>query len=176
MTPLFVEMEIHSIGFTGSQDWHSEGYLVLKEKEVKDKTAWLLHIFCSPADLSVLEAHMYTDVFRPLATDLIKNVVEACSGKILYVAIDQIEEEIIFYGYVKICQGEKTFHAECNAADAIGLAVVAKVPIFVSQEVLNEAGMNLQRWEEIVQREQKRQIQKKILEELDGLALEKFKV
>jgi len=167
-------MEVWRIDFTGMQSWSVAGCISLKEKGVEDKTAWLLHIFCSPTDLSVMEAHMHTGVLRPLATDLIKNVVGALTGKILWVAIDEVKESTLC-GYAKIQQREKGFRLEGDAVVLADLAIVANVPIFVSQKIIEEFAITIEEWEGIAQRERKRKLLEK-LKNLNDDDLEKFKV
>ena len=79
-------------------------------------------------------------VSRPLTHDLLKSVVEKLGGKLTQVVINELADETF---YAKLIVDADGRHVEVDArpSDAIALAIRAKVPIYVEDSVLDQAGM-----------------------------------
>jgi uncharacterized protein len=79
-------------------------------------------------------------VSRPLTHDLLSSVIGALGGKITRVVINELADETFF---AKVIIDENGRHVEVDSrpSDAIALAIRAKVPIFVEDSVLEQAGM-----------------------------------
>jgi uncharacterized protein len=79
-------------------------------------------------------------VSRPLTHDLLGAVISALGGKITRVVINELADETFF---AKVIIDEDGRHVEVDSrpSDAIALAIRAKVPIFVEDSVLEQAGM-----------------------------------
>jgi bifunctional DNase/RNase len=77
---------------------------------------------------------------RPLTHDLLSSVIGALGGKITRVIINELADETFF---AKVIIDENGRHVEVDSrpSDAIALAIRAKVPIFVEDSVLDQAGM-----------------------------------
>ena len=79
-------------------------------------------------------------VSRPLTHDLLGSVIAALGGKVTQVVINELADETFFAKLIVDADGR---HVEVDSrpSDAIALAIRAKVPIFVEDSVLDQAGM-----------------------------------
>jgi bifunctional DNase/RNase len=79
-------------------------------------------------------------VSRPLTHDLLGAVIAALGGKVTQVVISELADETFFAKLIVDADGR---HVEVDSrpSDAIALAIRAKVPIFVEDSVLDQAGM-----------------------------------
>ncbi len=80
------------------------------------------------------------EMSRPLTHDLLKNLFGVFEARILRVEIVNLKEDI-FYGNIVTEVDEKSVEIDSRPSDAIALAVRAHVPILVSQEVMDVAGV-----------------------------------
>jgi bifunctional DNase/RNase len=79
-------------------------------------------------------------VSRPLTHDLLGSVIDSLGGKVTQVVINELSDETFF---AKLIIDDNGRHVEVDSrpSDAIALAIRAKVPIFVEDAVLDQAGM-----------------------------------
>jgi bifunctional DNase/RNase len=84
-----------------------------------------------------------TTSLRPLTHDLLKSVIAELGGTIVSVIINDLSDDIYYARLVMDANGR---HVEVDSrpSDAIALAVRAKVPIYVADSVLENAGVTLQ--------------------------------
>ena len=75
---------------------------------------------------------------RPLTHDLITGVVEQMGGEVQDIVISDLKEHTYFAKLRSRHEGELV-EVDCRPSDAIAVAVTAKVPIYVSEDVLGEA-------------------------------------
>jgi hypothetical protein len=77
---------------------------------------------------------------RPFTHDLIRSITETFNINISEVMIDELRNETFFAKVV--CELSGVVHEiDARPSDAIALAVRCDAPIFVSEEVMNEAGI-----------------------------------
>jgi uncharacterized protein len=74
---------------------------------------------------------------RPLTHDLVASVVEHMGGEIQDIFISELREHT-YFAKLRVRQGGELIEVDCRPSDAIALAVTAKVPIYVAEDVLNE--------------------------------------
>jgi len=79
-------------------------------------------------------------VTRPLTHDLLGSVIGSLGGKITQVIINELAEET-FFAKLMIDDNGRHVEVDSRPSDAIALAIRAKVPIFVEEAVLDQAGM-----------------------------------
>jgi uncharacterized protein len=79
-------------------------------------------------------------VSRPLTHDLLGSVISSLGGKITQVVISELADET-FYAKLIIDDGGRHVEVDSRPSDAIALAIRCKVPIFVEDAVLDQAGM-----------------------------------
>ncbi len=74
---------------------------------------------------------------RPLTHDLIVGVIDNLGGELQDVFISELREHT-YFAKVRIRLNGELVEVDSRPSDAIALAVTARVPIFVSEEVLGE--------------------------------------
>lgn len=75
---------------------------------------------------------------RPLTHDLIVSVVDQMGGDIQDIVINELQEHT-YFARLRIRQEGELIEVDCRPSDAVALAVTARVPIFVNEDVLGEA-------------------------------------
>ena len=74
---------------------------------------------------------------RPLTHDLVANVISELGGEIQDVYISDLKEHT-YFAKLRVRQQGELIEVDCRPSDAIALAVTAKVPIYVAEDVLEE--------------------------------------
>lgn len=75
---------------------------------------------------------------RPLTHDLVANIIEHLGGELQDIFINELRDHT-YFAKLRIRQEGEMVEVDCRPSDAIALAVTAKAPIFVSEDVLGEA-------------------------------------
>jgi len=100
-----------------------------------------LPIWIGPCEADAIGIELQdTELARPLTHDLLKNVVEQMGGTISHILINELRDSV-FHARLYIKVDGETQNIDCRPSDAIALAVRAKVPIFVAEQVMAEAGI-----------------------------------
>ena len=79
---------------------------------------------------------------RPLTHNFYSSVLQAINARVEEVRVVSLKKDT-FYAIVKIRHGKKTSEIDARPSDAIALAVLNDAPIFVAEEVLETAGINI---------------------------------
>lgn len=77
---------------------------------------------------------------RPLTHDLLKSVIDALAAKVERVEVTRIEGGT-FYAEITLATNAGAQLLDCRPSDAIALAIRADAPIWVADEVLEDAGI-----------------------------------
>jgi bifunctional DNase/RNase len=100
-----------------------------------------LPIWIGPCEADAITIELQdVKVARPVTHDLLKNVVSEMGGKVSHVLIKALNEGV-FYASLFVDINEEMHEIDCRSSDAIALAVRAKSPIFVNDDVMAEAGI-----------------------------------
>jgi len=75
---------------------------------------------------------------RPLTHDLVANVIDQLGGELQDIYISDLREHT-YFAKLRIRKDGELIEVDCRPSDAIALAVTAKVPIFVAEDVIGEA-------------------------------------
>jgi len=75
---------------------------------------------------------------RPLTHDLITNVVDSLGAELQDSYINELRDHT-YFAKLRIRQSGELVEIDCRPSDAIALAVTANVPIYVAEDVLDEA-------------------------------------
>ncbi|MBI3408527.1 MAG: bifunctional nuclease family protein [Planctomycetes bacterium] len=75
---------------------------------------------------------------RPLTHDLLANVIDHLGGDLQDIFISDLREHT-YFAKLRIKKDGELVEVDCRPSDAIAIAVTARVPIFVSEEVISEA-------------------------------------
>jgi bifunctional DNase/RNase len=74
---------------------------------------------------------------RPLTHDLVASVIENLGGELRDIYISELRDHT-YFAKLRIRMNGEMVEVDSRPSDAIALAVTAKVPIYVSEEVLDE--------------------------------------
>ena len=80
------------------------------------------------------------EVARPLTYDLFVNILDSLSAEINHVEVVSLTDET-YFGNVVISINGTTYNIDSRPSDAMNLAVRMGAPIFVAENVLDEAGL-----------------------------------
>ena len=80
------------------------------------------------------------EVSRPLTYDLFVNILDALNAEVIHIEVVSLKDETYFGNIVLSVNG--TLHnIDSRPSDAMNLAIRMQVPIYVSEAVLEEAGL-----------------------------------
>jgi uncharacterized protein len=100
-----------------------------------------LPIWIGPCEAEAITIELQdVEIARPVTHDLLKNVIEEMKATISHILINELREQV-FYARLFVDQGGEMLEIDCRPSDAIAVAVRAKVPIFVDEEVMDVAGI-----------------------------------
>jgi len=81
-----------------------------------------------------------TEVSRPLTHDLLVNVFRTLDARLIRVEVNSLRDQVYYGNIVAELHGE-TIDVDSRPSDALALAVRAKIPILVEQDVMDDAGI-----------------------------------
>lgn len=113
------------------------GFVLMLKGEQDER---VLPVFVGLAEAQAVAAFFNNEPpNRPLAHDLLKSVLDALEGRLERVLIHDLREGV-FYGELELQCGERDMRVDCRPSDGVALALRCGVPIFVAEEVMDEAG------------------------------------
>ncbi len=77
---------------------------------------------------------------RPMTHDLIRDLFESVAANVSDILIDELREGT-FFAKIRFAVNGTEAQLDCRPSDAVALAVRVGAPIFVSESVLDEAGI-----------------------------------
>jgi bifunctional DNase/RNase len=113
--------------------------VILKDAKIKRYLLIWIGEDVSLAIAAELQGQKYP---RPMTHDLLHTVIGSLGARVTAVRITSLQEQV-FYAMVVLEHGEKTIEIDARPSDAIALAVRAQVPIFVEEDVFQEAGFTV---------------------------------
>ena len=107
---------------------------------LKDETGQVtLPIWIGVAEAtSIASALKQVPITRPLTHDLMMDIMEELGAQVERVLITDLKDSTYFAELI-LRVGEKAFVLDSRPSDAIGLAVRAQAPIYVAQQVIDQA-------------------------------------
>jgi uncharacterized protein len=139
--------------------------VVLKDDEDKTFLPIWVGIFEANAIALQLES---VETPRPMTHDLLRNVIVEMQGTVTRILINDLQEST-FYARIFMTIGDRAVEIDSRPSDAIALALRLSAPIFVTQEVLEQA-------QTITPDEESEEKLKKWLEEVNPEDLGKYKM
>jgi uncharacterized protein len=106
--------------------------IILKDLENQRALPIWIGVFEANAILLELEK---INTPRPMTHDLLKNAIEGLQGKIERVVVSEIKDST-YFATIEILIDKRQISIDSRPSDAIALALRAKAPIFVSEEVI----------------------------------------
>ena len=79
---------------------------------------------------------------RPLPYNLLKELIERMDCEVAQLVIHTLKKEV-FHAYVEIQRETGTLRLDCRPSDGMTLATLCGVPIYMSVEIVEEAGREL---------------------------------
>lgn len=123
----------------------SEGnavFLVSEDEQV------VLPIFIGGSEALAIELRLERRRFeRPLTHDLLDTLVKDLGGHVTQVQVDDLRGAT-FVGTIYVSSGDHVLKVDARPSDAIALAIGNQVPIFVSRQVVERAGLTTDDLEE----------------------------
>jgi bifunctional DNase/RNase len=111
--------------------------VVLREEEGER----FLPIWIGPFEADSITMQLQgMEVHRPLTHDLLKNVIETLGAEVLHILINGLERNTYFARIVLDVDGDSV-EIDSRPSDAIALAVRVSAPIYVTEEVMEQAGL-----------------------------------
>ena len=80
---------------------------------------------------------------RPLTHNLLQNLFEKIKGTVHKLVIHSIEEGV-FHAYLLVETPEETYHLDCRSSDGMIISTLMSAPIYISAEVMEEAGQEFE--------------------------------
>jgi bifunctional DNase/RNase len=100
-----------------------------------------LPIWIGPFETDAIVVELQkVETARPLTHDLLKTVIEELGGNVSHILVNALVDDH-FTARVFIDQNGDLQEIDSRPSDAIALAVRVQVPIFVANEVMDEAGI-----------------------------------
>ncbi|ANT64215.1 bifunctional nuclease family protein [Prosthecochloris sp. CIB 2401] len=131
------KVQVDILGLSTSPHTNGAYALILYEVEGKRKLPIIIGGFEAQAIALKLENIKPP---RPFTHDLFKAVADTFQLKVTEIVIDELHNET-FYAKV-VCEMDGESHEiDARPSDAIAIAVRFSAPIFVSEEIMNEAGI-----------------------------------
>ena len=126
-----VQMELKRIIIS---EVHDQQVIMLKEVEGERSFPIVIGIFeATSIDRRVKKL----PTPRPLTHDLVASVIDNMGGELRDVFISELREHT-YFAKLRIRLNGEMVEVDSRPSDAIALAVTASVPIYVSEEVLDE--------------------------------------
>jgi uncharacterized protein len=75
---------------------------------------------------------------RPLTHDLVCKVIDFLGGDLQDIYINELREHT-YFAKLRVKKDGEIVEVDCRPSDAIAVAVTAKVPIYVAEDVIDEA-------------------------------------
>ena len=113
---------------------HDQQVIMLKEVEGERSFPIVIGIFEAT---SIDRRVRGTPSPRPLTHDLVASVIENMGGELRDIYISELKDHT-YFAKLRIRLNGEMVEVDSRPSDAIALAVTAKVPIYVAEEVLDE--------------------------------------
>ena len=75
---------------------------------------------------------------RPMTHDLICGIIDNLGGDLQDIYINELREHT-YFAKLRVKRDGEIIEVDCRPSDAIAVAVTAKVPIWVAEDVIDEA-------------------------------------
>ncbi len=111
-----------------------QNVVILREAEGER----ILPIWIGPGEAQAIRRVLADEPFpRPLTHDLLVRLVEGLKARVTRVVVSDLRENT-FYATILVQAGAETLSFDARPSDAIAVALRAKAPIFVNEQLLQE--------------------------------------
>jgi len=130
-----IESELNRIVISETSD---QQMILLKEKNGTRKIPIIISIFEA---IAIDRAINNRPVIRPMTHDLLANILCALDIVLERVTITKIENNT-FYAELRLRKGDEVKVIDARPSDSVALSVRLNAPIYVNEQVFNEAGIS----------------------------------
>lgn len=109
-------------------------------------------------------------VARPQTHDLLKTLIQTANARLVEVEIVSLSDDVFYGNLVLEINGDRRL-VDCRPSDALALAARMHVPIMVSEDVFDQAGIVP---EEDISDEDAKEFDKEMLDDLEDESLDVF--
>jgi RNA polymerase sigma factor (sigma-70 family) len=121
-----------------------EKYVVLLQDEVQEK---VLPIWIGPLEGTAIAMGLRAyPTRRPMTFDFMTHLLEALGAQLEEVRIEVLKDSI-FYGIAKVSIGNEVKEVDARPSDVLALAVRTGSPIYVAEEVMQQASKDMTTYE-----------------------------
>lgn len=111
--------------------------VVLKETDAQR----FLPIWIGPFEADAITIELQgVEVQRPLTHDLLKAIIHKLDAEVEQVAITELRNDT-FYAQISLRVDGRRIEIDSRPSDAIALAVRERVPVYVDEDVMNQAAI-----------------------------------
>jgi bifunctional DNase/RNase len=142
------KIKLNVLGISYSQTQSGAYALVLSEEEGNRRIPIIVGGF--EAQAIAIELEGLTPP-RPLTHDLFKNFSDSYGIRILEVNIHKLEEGV-FFANILCDNGDHEITLDARTSDAIALALRFQCPIYTTEEIVDKAGIVLNRQRNLMPR------------------------
>jgi len=130
---MLIEMKVKNLAF----DLSKSGAMVFLE-EMKGKRTLPIWIGIFEANAIALELRKISTA-RPMTHDLILNIIKGLEAEATKIVVTELKDNT-FYATIHINTKEGDIEIDSRPSDAIAVALRMGTPIYVNEEVINQAG------------------------------------
>ena len=139
-----IEVEIQHIAL--SRDANNNRYLVLKAKDPSDDRICPIMIGHFEAN-AIISTQRDPVQRRPMTHDLMLNAIAEMGGSVEHVYVRLLEDQT-FFADVTVRQGDDVHDIDARPSDAIAIALRARVPIYIAEDVLDRVADDIRKAEQ----------------------------
>ena len=130
---MLIEMKVKNLAF----DLSKSGAMVFLE-EMKGKRTLPIWIGIFEANAIALELRKISTA-RPMTHDLILNIIKGLEAEATKIVVTELKDNT-FYATIHFNTKEGDIEIDSRPSDAIAVALRVGTPIYVNEEVINQAG------------------------------------
>lgn len=143
------EMTVEHLGVDRTTD---SPVVILREKD----GARVLPIWIGPAEASAIAMELQgIKAARPMTHDLLKQVIVGLGGELRRVLISAVKENT-YFAELLIQREDHVFQVDARPSDSIALALRLRAPIFASDQVLEQSGVEAEERDRPTERDAER--------------------
>ena len=138
------DVDEKEVNVVGVYEHHKEGssrpdaFVRLRDREGRSVLIWIG--YNEAWAIAVTLEGAVVENARPLAVDLLKNILDKLGGRVERILIDDLWNET-YYAKISIMLDGRTVDVDSRPSDAIALGLRARAPIYMAESVLEQAAM-----------------------------------
>ena len=100
-----------------------------------------LPIWIGPCEADAITVELQeVEVARPLTRDILTNVIQERGADVSHILVRDLRDDV-FYAFIVLDQNGTRLEVDTRPSDALAIAVRVSVPIFVEDDVMDQAGI-----------------------------------